>query len=443
MSIFSSAWETAKAANAWLRTTQFLDLVADNARLFVTNQKGLDRKYVRALIKKGKQEEEIARDLGKLLQRFKQWLQSETRSAATGAELRQEFQEFVEAFRKRQGGKAAVEGIVDPRGHVSATVKVPRPDPALGKVFGTDLKNKLNSEYKNLLAALKLDASVLAAAAKKAEETLADFLRIWESRRPAEKIEEIMSAFAKDHEKMRKQIVKKLEDAAKPGITEKAADKLRKEAAELREQIVERGRGRFASAREAVLKAALEDPNVRAQLQSVGLVVEESGSTISFVLDLGKPQLVKDIEGVQKIGAAQLASVPSELKIKLNIDHSKVDFADAIDAWIKTGDSAKLHPVIAGSNMRIATGLENQVFFNHLKKDAERWGPPLSKPTGPEAEAVWKTASSSPHPEWDTLIGELNVDKVVRDIEELLGHSLGRQERDAVRDYVEMAMSIK
>lgn len=438
MTELEALWQAAKEANPWLRSEQFLDLIADDARVFLeqTKQRGLDRRGLRALIKEGKQEAEVAKELAELLKRFGQWLESENRSPATRATLKQEFQEFLDAFRKRE----TLQGIVDPLGHVGTAVKVQRPSEALGKVIGTDLENALKTDYKEVLKRLGLEGSKLEAVAKEAEQVLSDFLKAWETRRPAEKIEQLMNDFAKEHEKTRKEILKlQAEEKALTGnpVNKIKAEKIKEDIRILRDKLTEHGRDKFASARKAVLQEALDDPEVYARLKSVGLVLEKTqgGATVSFKLDLGKPQWVNP-----EYGKAQAISLPQDVSIKLNIDHSKVDFADAIDNWIKTGESSALHPVLAGSNMRIATGLENQVLFNYLKKDVEKWGQSLSQ-TAAEAKAL-SSSSATTHSALDVLTGQLRVDKVVRDIEELLGHSLGWRERDAVRDYVDMAMQM-
>jgi hypothetical protein len=126
------------------------------------------------------------------------------------------------------------------------------------------------------------------------------------------------------------------------------------------------------------------------------------------------------------------AAPAPDIKIKLNIDHATTDFADAIDTWIKTGTTEALFPVIAGSNMRIVTGLENQVFFNYLKKDAQQW-----------EKSVPTTATAT---DWRSVLQpnalETKVKDVVRKIESLLGRSLSAADRGLVRDYVDMAMQM-
>ncbi len=437
MNSFEALWQALKRARPLLDKPQFLDVVAIDGRVFLEQQKRLDKKYTNALVKRGKQEAAIAKEFPEILKRLEQWLQTENRSPAKRAAIKEELQDFLDAFRKRE----TLLGVVDPLGHVGTTVKLERPSGALGKVIGTDLENALKTDYKDVLKRLGLEGSKFDTAAKEAEQVLSDFLKAWEARRPAEKIEKKMTDFAKENESARQQMLK-LEADAK-ALTGSTADKIKGEKIQeklriLREQISEKGRERFASARKAALQEALDDPAVRARLKSVGLVLEKTdGGTISFKLDLGKPQWV-DPEFGKKLGTA----LPEDISVKLNIDHSKVDFADAIDQWIKTGQSEALHSIIAGSNMRIATGLENQVFYNFLKNELEvkKWGQSLSE-TAAEARAL-SSSSATTTSAADIVTEELKVDKVVRDIEELLGKSLGWRERDAMRDYVEMAMQL-
>ena len=420
MSVFWTAWQSAQRANKLLREApQFLDLVADNARAFVAQvkQKGFDRRWLRAFLKRGKQEAEIAKELGELLKRFEQWLRSVDRNPQTQAELRQEFQEFVTSARERERGANALGNIVDQGGHVGAAVKLAPVDRALEKVLGRNLDDALK-DYRAALKDLGLAGGALDAAARDAEQVLSGFLKAWETARPAKSVDEIISNFAKGHEELRQEILA-LRAAGKDA-----------EAAAIRKHIVESGRDRFASTRKQVMKEVLDDPALRQRLDSVGLSVDTNGSTISFDLDLGKPQLPG------QAGQTAAASVVPDLKIQLNIDHSKIDFADAIDTWINTAATDALRPVIAGSNMRIVTRFENQVLFNALKKDAEKW-------VAGDAKLLHGTAPQLPGSlAWETPAWNNKIDDIVRNIEALLGKSISPQERQSVRDYVELATEL-
>jgi hypothetical protein len=185
------------------------------------------------------------------------------------------------------------------------------------------------------------------------------------------------------------------------------------------------------------MQEVLDDPQLRKQLASVGLVVDKSGGTISFELNLGAPQMPLP---AGQAGITAATSAAADLKIKMNIDHAKTDFADAIDTWINTGATDALSPVLAGSNMRIVTGLENQVFFTRLKKDAEKW---VSTSAATEAKSLQGTTAPLPDPiAWETPAWSNRIDGVVGHIEALLGKSISARERQSVLDYVDMAMQM-
>ena len=417
------AWTLAKRGNAALREAeQILDIVADDARLLLpqAEQRGLDRRWVRKLIKQGKQDAEVARELSVLLKSFEKWLASAERNPQTRAGLRQEFDGFVTAARERQRSRFAageVKGkkVADTRGSVGASVRLPDTRSGLGQVMGRNLDDTL-AAYRALLKGAGIEGSALRAAAEQAERVLSGFLKAWDSRRSAQAIQKIMDSFAKEQEAVRRKI-----------LALRAAGKTR-QASELRRKIVDRGRDVFANSRKSVLRAVIDDPQLRNDLESVGLVVDDTGGTISFELNLGSPQMPQKPPGaVSTSGAPQ-----TDLKIKLNIDHATTDFADAIDTWIDTGASKALYPVIAGSNMRLATGLENQVFFNYLKKDARKWENTIPTTT---SGTNWQRALK-PNA-WETT-----VEDVVKNIETLLGKSLSAADRVLVRDYVDMAMQV-
>jgi len=418
-----NAWNLAKEGNPALREAeQILDVIADDARVLVSQaeQSGLDRRWLRALKKQGKQDAEIARELAVLLKSFQEWLASVERSPQTRAGLRQEFEDFLTVAREREHarfnpGEVSGKHVADTRGRVGAAVRLSDPRPGLGQVMGRNLDDTLK-QYIGLLKEAGLAGSSLEAAAAQAERILAGFLKAWESRRPAQEIEKIMGRFATEQETVRQKILAL------------RADNKVKQADVLRREIVERGRDVFASTRKSVLREVLNDTQLREELLSVGLVVDDTGSTISFELDLGPPQLPPQSPG----GATVSAAPAPNLKIKLNIDHATTDFADAIDTWIRTGTTSALDPVIAGSNMRIATGLENQVFFNYLKKDAQLW-----EKSVPTTTTVM---------DWQGVLQptarEARVEDAVNKIESLLGQSLSAEERTLIRDYVDMAMQL-
>ena len=82
--------------------------------------------------------------------------------------------------------------------------------------------------------------------------------------------------------------------------------------------------------------------------------------------------------------------------------------------------------------MRLATALENQVFFNYLKKDVQKWEKSIPTTTsGTNWQSVLQPNA------WETT-----VEDVVKKIETLLGKSLSAADRGLVRDYVDMAMQV-
>src|SRR5262249_560413 len=148
---------------------------------------------------------------GVLLKSFQEWLASVERSPQTRAELRQEFQDFLDAARERQRarftpGEISGAKVTDTRGSVGAAVRLSDPRAGRGQVIGRNLDDTLE-QYTGILKQAGLASGAREAAVVQAERLLAGFLKAWESRRPAQEIERIMGGFAKEQEPVRQEIL--------------------------------------------------------------------------------------------------------------------------------------------------------------------------------------------------------------------------------------------
>jgi len=407
----------AKNANIEIdEAEQILTVISNEARVFQAEQSGFDRRFIRKLEKEGKMEAEIARELADLLKRFESWLGSIDRNPQTEAELRHELDDFLTAAQERQRGrfspgKIGDKTVPDTRGQVGAAVQLRDPNVALGQVLGRDLK-----DYTAALEKARLDGSVVDVAVERAKSILSGLLKAWDARRPLPKVQEIMDGFAHEFAGVRQQIL---------ALTD---PKQIKQVNALKKELTTRARELVAGARTGALQEILNDPQLHDEIESIAVVVEktESGSSISFEVNLGTP-VAKE--------ASAAATVLPDLKIRLNFDHSETDFADAIAAWIKSGNTADLYPIIAGDNMRIVTRMENQGLFNALKKDlkAKPWETGVGASlTSRELDDALKAIDA-----WDN-----NVESIASNIETFLGRSLSPEERVVVRDYVDMALKV-
>jgi hypothetical protein len=264
---------------------------------------------------------------------------------------------------------------------------------------------------------------------------LSRFFSVWDTKRSAQQIKKIMDSFAAEHETIRKQII---------AWEAKGDKRSMKAAADAREGIASHLRGRFDSAREAVLKAVLAE--LHNEVKAVGFAIEaRPAGSVSFTVNLGKPHIPPTA------GVAKPLKPPRDVVLALNIDHAKTDFVDAMDEWIRTGRADKLHPVLAASNMRIATAMENQVLFNQLKSDVTRksWlvQPPPTKAA--DLAKVDKYLATIPARFAKT---DAEINKILDEVERLLGRKLRKsqpgvsgpeevltEEGTLLRDYILMA----
>lgn len=143
-------------------------------------------------------------------------------------------------------------------------------------------------------------------------------------------------------------------DPAQIKLRKTAIDKCEKQIIELRTPLYEGLRGLFRGARTNTLKAVIADPEFKHEIEAIGILLTDRRRSVGFVATLSSP------------GRKSKSLV-------LNVDHAEVDFAAALDDYIRTGNEKLLRPVLEGSNMRLVSAMENQALLTKLKPDAMLW----------------------------------------------------------------------